>query len=95
MKHGPLPHSGISAKSGELRSRPIVRSFGECGLKAGWIDSVSKTEDRDLRSVELESMAAVFSTSTYRPDGLRENYESGDRSMHYNYIEADLRPKPG
>jgi peroxiredoxin len=46
---------------------------------------------RDLREVTRE----------IRPDwdlaapGLRENYEAGDRSMHYAYLEADLRPRPG
>ena len=47
---------------------------------------------RDLREVTRE----------IRPDwdlatpGLRENYEGGgDRSMHYAYQEADLRPRPG
>jgi peroxiredoxin len=46
---------------------------------------------RDLRDVTRE----------IRPDwdlttpGLRENYEGGDRSMHYAYTEADLRPRPG
>jgi len=45
---------------------------------------------RDLRDVTRE----------IRPDwdlaatGLRENYESGDRSKHYAYTEADLRPRP-
>ena len=40
-------------------------------------------------------------TREIRPDrdlaapGLRENYEAGDRSMHYAYLEADLRPRPG
>ena len=46
---------------------------------------------RDLRQV----------TQEIRPDwdlaapGVRENYEGGDRSMHYAYQEADLRPRPG
>ncbi len=46
---------------------------------------------RDLREVTRE-IRVDWDPST---PGLRENYESGDRSMHYNYIEADLRPKPG
>ncbi len=43
---------------------------------------------RDLRELTRE----------IRPDwdlsspGLRENWETGDRSMHYSYKEADLRP---
>ncbi|HEY1972821.1 MAG TPA: redoxin domain-containing protein [Pseudonocardia sp.] len=40
-------------------------------------------------------------TREVRPDwdlsapGLRENYEVGDRSMHYAHLDADLRPGPG
>jgi peroxiredoxin len=40
-------------------------------------------------------------TREIRPDwdlakpGLREDYESGGRSLHYAYLEADLRPRPG
>jgi peroxiredoxin len=45
----------------------------------------------DLREVTREIRTDWDPTSP----GLRENYESGDRSMHYNYIEADLRPRPG
>ncbi len=46
---------------------------------------------RDLREV----------TRAIRPDwdlsapGLRENWETGDRSTHYEYKNADLRPRPG
>ncbi len=46
---------------------------------------------RDLREV----------TRAIRPDwdlgapGVRENWETGDRSMHYAYKDADLRPRPG
>jgi hypothetical protein len=45
----------------------------------------------DLREVTRNIRADWDPTSP----GLRENCESGDRSMHYNYIETDLRPKPG
>ena len=46
---------------------------------------------RDLREV----------TRAIRPDwdlgapGVGENWETGDRSMHYAYEDADLRPRPG
>ena len=46
---------------------------------------------RDLREV----------TRAIRPDwdlgapGVGENWETGDRSMHYAYKDADLRPRPG
>ena len=46
---------------------------------------------RDLREVTRE----------IRPDWdlssppVHENWEVGDRSMHYAYKEADLRPRPG
>ena len=58
-----------------------------------WFWGRPSTEDlrRDLRDVTRE-IRADWDLST---PGLRENYEAGDRSMHYDYIEADLRPRPG
>jgi len=37
----------------------------------------------------------VQKTSTSRSTATLTTYEDGDRSMHYAYTEADLRPRPG
>jgi hypothetical protein len=58
-----------------------------------WFWGRASVEDlrRDLRKVTLEIRTDWDPISP----GLRENYETGDRSLHYNYIETDLRPRPG
>jgi peroxiredoxin len=58
-----------------------------------WFWGRPSVEDlrHDLREVTREIRKDWDPTTP----GLSENYESGDRSEHYNYIEADLRPKPG
>jgi hypothetical protein len=58
-----------------------------------WFWGRPSTEDlrHDLREVTREIRTHWDPTSP----GLRENYESGDRAMHDNYVEADLRPKRG